>query len=867
MMQIKIICILLSLVGVFSSPLKSYYSQENSCVIQKCHAIDSNKINVHLIPHSHDDVGWLKTVEEYYYGRNDSIQNVGVQYIFESVLQALEQDSSRRFIQVETAFFWKWWNKQNAKKQTLFKSFVDNGQIEMVGGGWSMNDEACTNYQSTINQFTWGLRLLNDTLGDCGRPKIGWQIDPFGHSREQASIFKQMGYNAFFFVRLSKATKDERILNADLEFLWKSSANLDDSEIFTSIFSTDSYFAPNGFCWDYLQCDSDAINNDPESFDYNVDTKVALFSEYIANYTKYYKTNNILFAMGGDFQYQAAERNYINIDRLIKGFENNPKYNVFYSTPSCYYKAVSDAKPNLTVTTTDFFPYAESNHTYWSGYYTSRATIKRFERSGNNILQAANQLNAFAKMRDQQKSVDYENNLKSMREVMGTLQHHDAITDIRSKFYAPDDAGTVIIQEVVNDIVLSAANNYDVNFELDSNNLLDSVTMNGETVKITQKFMAYISNNGTGDHVASGSYIFRPINGSDAFNIDYYYGKTAVNETTPKKIPITSTKGNLVDEVIQVFNDWLTQTIRVYKGDDNNFIEFDWLVGPLDNNTVETTNNYGREIITRFYVTDFDNEFFYTDSNGREMMERKRNNYPYDDPRQEPVTSNYFPVTSKISIQDEANDLQVAILNDRSQGGSSLWGGEIELMIHRRTLRDDSKGLDETLEEMEFGKYLVVRGQHYLVLGSTTAATNDATSDKWTLEKVKDSLNFQWSGLQHALPDNVNILSLEPWKESSYILRLEHIMAKDEDINYSKEVTVDISEIFSPYTISSIRETTLAANDWLSDTESSNSFKWKTARAHANPQLLEPATKTADSETQILLTPMQIRTFIIEVSK
>ena len=25
-------------------------------------------LNVHLIAHSHDDVGWLKTIDQYYYG-------------------------------------------------------------------------------------------------------------------------------------------------------------------------------------------------------------------------------------------------------------------------------------------------------------------------------------------------------------------------------------------------------------------------------------------------------------------------------------------------------------------------------------------------------------------------------------------------------------------------------------------------------------------------------------------------------------------------------------------------------------------------------------------------------------------------------
>ena len=39
-----------------------------------------------------------------------------------------------------------------------------------------MNDEAVCHYSSIIENFSWGLRKLNDTFSGCGRPKVGWQV-------------------------------------------------------------------------------------------------------------------------------------------------------------------------------------------------------------------------------------------------------------------------------------------------------------------------------------------------------------------------------------------------------------------------------------------------------------------------------------------------------------------------------------------------------------------------------------------------------------------------------------------------------------------------------------------------------------------
>ena len=88
---------------------------------------------------AHDtDVGWLKTVDQYFLGANNSIQNAGVQYILDSVLLALEANPDRKFIYVEQAFFNDWWAEASPDEQSRMKALYTNGQLDFVNGGWCM---------------------------------------------------------------------------------------------------------------------------------------------------------------------------------------------------------------------------------------------------------------------------------------------------------------------------------------------------------------------------------------------------------------------------------------------------------------------------------------------------------------------------------------------------------------------------------------------------------------------------------------------------------------------------------------------------------------------------------------------------------
>lgn len=64
------------------------------------------------------------------------------------------------------------------------------------------------------------------------------------------------------------------------------------------------------------------------------------------------------------------------------------------------------------------------------------------------------------------------------------------------------------------------------------------------------------------------------------------------------------------------------------------------------------------------------------------MLKRKRDYRPtWNVELEEQVSGNYYPITSKISLKDEENQLKLSLLTDRAEGGTSMRDGEIEMMV------------------------------------------------------------------------------------------------------------------------------------------------------------------------------------------
>lgn len=392
-------------------------------------------------------------------------------------------------------------------------------------------------------------------------------------------------------------------------------------------------------------------------------------------------------------------------------------------------------------------------------------------------------------------------------------------------------------------------------FAQDTGHLTSMTDLTSKVVTaLSQTFYWYNGSMGNdSSHQASGAYIFRP--------------------NSSRVIPISSGskmdvfKGPLVEEVRQVISPYISQVIRLYAG--QRHAEFEYTVGPIP-----VGDKWGKEIITRFDTDIKSDQLFYTDANGREMQERKRNYRPtWKLDITEPVAGNYYPVNSRMYINDSAK--QLTVLTDRSLGGSSMKDGSMEIMLHRRLLVDDHRGVNEPLNETGIlGKGLIVRGKLCLTLAppKSSGALHRELGEKLLLEPVlafaPNSLTFnEWtsqfnslySGMTRQLPANVHLLTLETMKDT-VLIRVEHQFEAGEDPKLSQPVNISLAELFTDFDIESMTEMNLSANQLLKDKKP---LHWN---IQSKKNVEENKTKKkrlqrAATDMNVELTPMQIRTF------
>ncbi|KAJ1295938.1 hypothetical protein BS78_01G260800 [Paspalum vaginatum] len=394
-------------------------------------AVAGGKLNVHLVPHSHDDVGWLKTVDQYYVGSNNSIQGACVMNTLDSVVDALARDPARKFVVVEQAFFQRWWIEKSPTIQAIVHKLVVSGQLEFINGGWCMHDEAAVHYIDMIDQTTLGHRMIKKQFNKT--PRAGWQIDPFGHSAVQAYLLgAELGFDSVHFARIDYQDRATRKADKGLEVIWRGSRTFgSSSQIFTNAFPV-HYSPPNGFSFEVLAEDVIPVQDDLSLFDYNVQERVNDFVAAAIAQANVTRTNHIMWTMGNDFNYQYAESWFLNMDKLIEHVNKDGRVHALYSTPSIYTDAKHASNESWPVKYDDYFPYADSNNAYWTGYFTSRPTFKRYVRVYSGYYLAARQIEFLVG----RSSLGLFTS--SLEDAMGIAQHHDAVSGT-AKQHTTDD--------------------------------------------------------------------------------------------------------------------------------------------------------------------------------------------------------------------------------------------------------------------------------------------------------------------------------------------------------------------------------------------------------------------------------------------
>jgi alpha-mannosidase len=930
-----------------------------------------NSLNVHLICHSHDDVGWLSTVDQYYVEQ--------VQYIIDSVISALEANPERKFIYVEQAFFQRWWRAQTDERKDVTRRLVKSGQLEFVNGGWCMHDEAATHFIDMIDQTTLGHRFLLDEFEFV--PKTGWQIDPFGHSATQAALLtSEVGLGGLFFARIDHADNDNRRANKALEFLWRASPSFGASaQVFAGAFASGSYGPPAGLCWD-INCWLDtahAIQDDPSMEDYNVPERVETAVRTARDLASIHLGDDIMFTLGNDFEYRAANEWFKNLDKLIRLVNADGRVKIFYSTPTQYLQAKLQSNVSWPLKTDDLFPYSDGPHSYWTGYFTSRPNLKRYIRLNSAFLQVARQIEVWAG--------GDGNGTALLWDAIATAQHHDAITGTEQQPVASDYAlriargaaqaadtihtalaqittkpggllprftycplsnvsicppsqslnnnGTVLVLLIYNSIArarselihipvtspafcnvrsvtgsvpvqlapvmaISALNKslaapyrcsflakdippigYDTYWlSNQSTTILSHVTTikqedpittianefwnlqfntttgllftaihipSNTTIAISQEYLYYASSND------SNPYVFRPLEQSPR----------PISSYNPVQLEVVS--GAVYAEVRQYVTDWMTGSVRLIQG--SPVIEFDYTVGPIP-----IADGLAKEVITRFNTSIRSQGIFYTDSNGREFQQRKRDyrltwNYTVT----EPVSGNYYPMTTAVRIED--TQMSLAVLTDRSQGVSSMSDGSIEIFLHRRTLTGWLP-LNDTGDD---GRGLVVTGRHLILLNPPQLqadAIRSLQSQVYAPSLVElapvtitaaeyiDTHRIKDTYLKSPLPDNVDLITLtvHDTDQNRLLIRLAHLFAINDQSGLAQPVTIDMSQLFKRNLLT-LKEISLTANQPIENVRK------------IQQQLSQKTTDTINNTTQrgslndtsVTITPMEIRTFLI----
>ncbi|XP_071412943.1 epididymis-specific alpha-mannosidase isoform X1 [Pithys albifrons albifrons] len=398
-----------------------------------------------VVPHSHMDVGWVYTVQEsmHAYAAN----------VYTTAVEELMKGKQRKFIAVEQEFFRLWWDvvATDTHKQQVHQ-LLQEGRLEFVIGGQVMHDEAVTLIDDQILQLTEGHGFLYETFGF--RPQFSWHVDPFGASATTPTLFALSGFNAHLISRIDYDLKADMQKNKKLQFVWQGSPSLSErEEIFTHVMDQYSYCTPSqlpfsnrsGFYWNgyatFPDPPKDGVypNMSLPVTDSNLHQYAQTMVANIKERAAWFRTSDVLWPWGCDKQFFNASVQYRNMDLLLDYINKHSAefgVTVQYATVGDYFRAVYSRNLTWEIRNSqDFLPYSTEPFQAWTGFYTSRSSLKGIARRASSLLYAGESIFTQYVRKHPEGSIckcKALKQLQSLRWAVSEVQHHDGITGTES---------------------------------------------------------------------------------------------------------------------------------------------------------------------------------------------------------------------------------------------------------------------------------------------------------------------------------------------------------------------------------------------------------------------------------------------------
>uniref|UniRef100_A0AAY4DXW9 Alpha-mannosidase n=1 Tax=Denticeps clupeoides TaxID=299321 RepID=A0AAY4DXW9_9TELE len=714
---------------------------------------DQEPLQVFVVPHSHNDPGWLKTFDDYFHDQT--------QHILNNMVVKLHEDNRRKMIWSEVSYFAKWWDNIDDQKRDAVKSLINTGQLEIATGGWVMPDEANTHYFALIDQLLEGHQWLERNLGV--KPKTGWAVDPFGHSPTQTYLLKQSGLSNMLIQRVHYSIKKHFSSQKTLEFFWRQ--NWGDTDILCHMMPFYSYDVPHTcgpdpkICcqFDFKRLPGGRISCPwrvpPQAItDNNIQERAHLLLDQYRKKSKLFQSKVLLVPLGDDFRYTEAlewDQQFQNYQRLFDYMNSHPELHVKaqFGTISDYFEALRSSIASSTsgslalpVVNGDFFTYADRDDHYWSGYFTSRPFYKRVDRVLESHLRAAEILYslALAEMRRFGKSnnfpaVESYKLLTAARRNLGLFQHHDAIAGT-GKDWVVVDYGTRLFKSIlsVKRVMVSSVHwlilKDKQTFSHDPSNLfLQMVSLSCQDLQTMPMpihfahYVYFLAILAPSSPALRSLVIFNPVEQARTSVVTVYVNRHKVQVLNSHGHPVTAQVSAV--RMLSAFNSKIiilqyvlfyilfppqpytpsqAPVVRVTKGPVFSEVTttFTHITHTLRLYNVQGVEGQSVEISNSVDIRgEFNHEIamrITSDLNSKDRFFTDHNGFqiqPRKTMRKLPLQANFYPMSSMVYLQDSGSRL--TLLTGQALGAASLKSGQLEVIMDRRLNQDDNRGLGQ----------------------------------------------------------------------------------------------------------------------------------------------------------------------------